>query len=166
MSEPGRCGDPRLAHGRGAVSVEQPRRGLPQRLSALAALAVGVHLFGLYRPTGPPSLSWFPHVDKLEHLIGFGAPVCLLLLAGRAWCRRAGRRSVTRRFRLVVIAVFAAHGVVSELIQHFYYTSRTGDPFDTLADWVGVAFGATLARLAETRRHSAAPAPVAGEASR
>ena len=36
------------------------------------------------------------------------------------------------------------HAVVSELVQHFFYTGRTGDPLDVLADWAGVTLGAVV----------------------
>jgi VanZ family protein len=61
-----------------------------------------------------------------------------------------------------VVAVFAAHGVVSELVQHLFYTTRSGDPFDVLADWTGTALGAVVAwavlgpARVELRRGSAA----------
>lgn len=128
------------------MSESTPRSPLSRALVVLAALAVAVHLFGLYRPAGPPSPSWFPHADKLEHLVGFGAPVFLILIT-RWRTGPAGRRALTRRFSWVVVGVFALHAVVSELIQHFFYTARTGDPLDVLADWTGVAVGAVLAML-------------------
>jgi len=47
----------------------------------------------------------------------------------------------------VVVGIFAAHAVVSELIQHVWYRHRTGDPLDVLADWVGIAAGVLLLRV-------------------
>ncbi|MET0695384.1 MAG: VanZ family protein [Propionibacteriaceae bacterium] len=120
------------------------RFGVPQLLVVLAAGAVAVHLFGLYRPTGPPSPSWFPHIDKAEHLIGFGAPVCLVLLARWRWRRRSGQ-DLTRRFTGLVVGAFALHALVSEVAQHFFYVHRTGDVLDVLADWTGVALGWAVA---------------------
>jgi len=135
------------------------RRSLPQVLTGLATLAVLLHLYGLYRSTGPPVPRWFPQADKLEHLVGFAAPVWLILLArGAALSATTGRPTPPpRRFVLVVVGVFALHGVVSELAQHFFYVHRTGDAFDTLADWAGVASGLALARLSERRRRLRKP---------
>lgn len=144
--------------------TEQARRpGLPQALTGAAVVAVAVHLFGLYRPTGPPSPSWFPHADKAEHLLGFGLPVLLLLLAARAWVPASTGAVVRRdrqRHRLgpLVAAVFAAHAVVSELVQHFFYSGRTGDPLDALADLVGVALGWAASRPLAARLPPAGPA--------
>ena len=68
---------------------------------------------------------------------------------------------VTRRALAGVVAVFAAHAVVSELVQHTFYTGRTGDPLDVLADGVGTAVGAlvgsaVLRRVATGARAGAA----------
>ena len=48
---------------------------------------------------------------------------------------------------MVAIWVFAAHAVVSELIQGAFYTDRSGDPLDLLADWSGIAIAAMLTGL-------------------
>lgn len=115
----------------------------PRRWPVAAALALaglGVHLWGLYRVSGPPTVPWFPGADKVEHLVGFGVPLLLVLVALDARARAAG--SVLRRRTVVVVAAaFAVHGVVSELVQHAFYARRTGDPADTAADWAGVALG-------------------------
>jgi VanZ family protein len=140
--------------GRGR-SVPGGRRSRPaQLLGAAAALSVLVHLFGLYRPTGPPTPSWFPSADKLEHLVGFGAPVCLVLLA-LAFRRSDGLGNPARTTALVT-GLFALHAVVSELAQHFFYVHRTGDPRDVLADWLGVLLGAVAAELVLRRRRTRA----------
>ncbi len=127
------------------------RSPLSQALTVLATAAVLVHLVGLYRTAGPPSPSWFPQADKVEHVVGFGAPVFLILVA-RQWSGRAVGRPLTGRFAGVVVAIFGLHAVVSELIQHFFYVSRTGDPLDAVADSLGVALGSTLAWRVSQRR--------------
>lgn len=124
------------------IAPARPAR-LHRLFAVLSVVAVLGHLYGLYRPTGPPSLSWLPHADKAEHVIGFAAPVALILLTRRfgdsATASSTARSS--RRFGLVVVVVFAVHAVVSELVQHYFYVHRTGDPYDALADWIGVALG-------------------------
>ena len=123
-----------------------PRSGTAQLLTALAAAAVLVHLYALYRPEGPGGWSWFPQLDKVEHVLGFALPVCLVLLARLAAARQApGPR--TSRVWWLVTGVFAAHAVVSELVQHHFYARRSGDPLDVLADWAGVALGWGAARM-------------------
>ena len=100
-----------------------------------AALAVLVQLWGLYRVTGPPTPPWFPNADKVEHVLGFAAPVFLVLLA--SW---RGRQARSRTI-IVVALIFGVHAVLSELIQHTFYRGRSGDPLDVLADWSGIIVG-------------------------
>jgi VanZ family protein len=115
-----------------------------------AAIAMLLQLWGLYRVTGPPQPSWFPDADKVAHISGFALPLMLILLAA-ALRHPPGVRSPNRRLSALVIGVFAAHAVVSELIQHFWYRYRTGDPLDVIADWIGIAAGVVLARLIALR---------------
>jgi VanZ family protein len=111
-----------------------------------AVFAVLVQLWGLYRVTGPPQPPWFSFADKLEHAVGFALPVMLILLAA-ALRRSPGWQWPSPAALAAVVGVFAAHAVVSELIQHVWYRHRTGDPLDVLADWVGIAAGVLLLRV-------------------
>ena len=122
--------------------------------AAGAVLALLLQLWGLYRVVGPPQPPWFPFADKVEHAVGFAVPVLLILLAvvlrsGFGWHWPSMPTSV------LVVAIFAAHGVVSETIQHRWYRYRTGDPLDVLADWLGIALGMLLFRLIFVRRSRA-----------
>ena len=124
----------------------------------LAALGAGVavllQLWGLYRVAGPPQPSWFRFADKVEHAVGFALPVLLILGAGALHGRR-GWQWPGARTSVLVVAIFAAHAVVSEVIQHVWYRYRTGDPLDVLADWVGIAVGFLVFRLIFLRRSRA-----------
>jgi hypothetical protein len=111
-----------------------------------AVVAVSLQLWGLYRVAGPPRPPWFPFADKLEHAVGFALPVMLILLAA-ALRRPPGWPWPSPAAQAAVVGVFAAHAVVSELIQHVWYRHRTGDPLDVLADWVGIAAGVLLLRV-------------------
>jgi len=139
------------------VSGPGSARARWRAVAVLAGLAVLGQLYGLYRVSGPPSPPWFPHADKLEHLLGFALPVALVLLAVGLRSRGAGRRP-ERRAAGLVVGLFVAHAVVSEVVQHLAYTTRTGDPLDALADGVGVALGAAVAAalLRRTPPNSAA----------
>jgi hypothetical protein len=123
--------------------------------AAGAALAVALQLWGLYRVAGPPRPPWFPMADKVQHLVGFALPVMLILLAV-ALRRRQGWRWPSSGTRALVIAAFAAHAVVSEVIQHAWYRHRTGDPLDVAADWVGIAVGLVLLKMILPRSSRAA----------
>jgi uncharacterized membrane protein YhdT len=96
-------------------------------LWCLAGLALAAHLVALYLPGDPQGtieLPWLPGADKVVHLLLFAVPVYLL-----------GR--LTRRVGLVA-GLFAVHAVVSELVQWLFIPHRDGDPFDALADLVGI----------------------------
>jgi VanZ family protein len=134
------------------IAGRRRRFGLPQLLALLATITVGLHVYGLYRPSGPPAPIWFPYADKVQHLIGFAVPVGLILLALRRGSRERAA-AVRSRAVPVVVGLFVLHAVVSELAQHFFYTWRTGDPLDVLADWAGVLLGwGMFALLARDRR--------------
>ena len=117
-----------------------PGRAVRVGVGAAALVSLGVHLWGLYRDHGPPTVPWFPQADKLEHLVGFGLPCFLVLLALHLRAAAAGRLPGTRAVA-VVVGLFVVHAVVSEVVQGTLYTTRSGDPFDALADTVGTGLG-------------------------
>lgn len=102
----------------------------PSRTARTAlAVAVLVQLVVLYAPAGPgPGL--FPQSDKVVHVLVFLVPVALAVV-------------VTRRPSLVAGA-FLTHAVLSEVVQGTLLPLRSGDPFDALADAVGVALGVAV----------------------
>jgi len=108
--------------------------------AVLAVLAVLGQAYGLYRPSGPPQVP-FGSADKVEHAFGFALPVLLVLLALSGRAGAVGRRSVW-----VVIAFFVAQAALSEVIQHRFYQFRTGDPWDVVADCIGVTLGVAVFR--------------------
>jgi hypothetical protein len=133
----------------GTIAWTPPWRAA--RLATAAALvALVIHFWGLYRDHGPPTLRWFPQADKLEHLVGFGLPCFFVLLALHLRAAVAGERLRGRVVGLVV-GLFVVHAGVSEVVQGEFYTSRSGDPFDALADLTGTSLG-LLAYLAVRRR--------------
>jgi hypothetical protein len=128
------------------------RQRLPHVVTALAVAAVLVHLYGLYRPTGPPVPLWFPLADKVGHVLVFALPVGLILLARTGIGAPSARpQQPTHLLVPQVVVAFAVHGVLSEVIQHLAYRHRTGDPADVLADWLGVAVGWGAAHLLALR---------------
>lgn len=126
-----------------------PGRALRVAVTAAALVGLAVHLWGLYRDHGPPTPVWFPQADKLEHLVGFGLPCFLVLLALHLHVAAAGRRLGARAVALVV-GLFVVHAVVSEIVQGDFYTTRSGDPFDAVADTLGTLLG--LAAFLHLRR--------------
>lgn len=123
------------------------RVGVRRVAGALFVLALVAQLVVLYLPSPPSDLPQAPGLDKVLHAAVFLAPALLGVLAGLApaWLG----------------AALAAHAVASELIQHALLAERSGDPWDAVADLVGVALGLGLGlllrrRLAGRRRVPAA----------
>ena len=122
------------------MEVGHRRSPVTTAVAVVTGLVLAVHLWGLYRVTGPPQPPWFPNVDKLEHLIGFATPTALVLATLALRARDHGR-AIRHRTVAVVVAAFVAHAGVSEVVQGMFYRTRTGDPWDAMADSVGVALG-------------------------
>ena len=139
----------------------------PVRLAVTAAAvgAIAIHLWGLYRDQGPPSVPWFPQADKLQHLVGFGLPCFLVLLALHLRAAADGRLLRVPTVALVV-GLFVLHAGVSEVVQGELSTSRSGDPLDTLADVTGTALGLVAYVVVRRRGTSeAARGPSGGRAA-
>jgi hypothetical protein len=99
----------------------------PNRLWRVAfGVALAIQLIAVYSPEGlaGPSITG---LDKVVHVSIFAAPALAALMAGisPAWA----------------LGILALHAPVSELIQHFALSHRTGDVFDAMADFAGVALG-------------------------
>lgn len=104
-----------------------------------AAVALLVQLTVVYAPSGGGAAP-FPHVDKLVHATVFAVPVFFALLARLPF--------------VPVVAVMAAHAPMSEVVQATLLPHRSGDPWDAVADVVGVGVGVLAATLAERRERS------------
>jgi VanZ family protein len=98
----------------------------------LLALAVAVQLVVLYAPESPGPLR-FPQADKVVHVVVFLVPVALAVVAGLR--------------RRVVVGVFAAQALLSEVVQAVLLPHRSGDVLDAVADLTGVALGLLVAAL-------------------
>lgn len=107
-------------------------------LPGAAVVAVVVQLLGLYLPGSPEVGFALPGADKVAHFLIFAVPVWLLgRLTGRIW---------------PVVAVFAAHAVLSEFVQGWFVPYRESDPWDVVADLAGITAAAWL--LLRQRRRS------------
>ncbi len=101
-------------------------------LWTLFAIALVVHLLGLYLPGGTGGPAFFEGEDKLGHMAIFAVVVAPALLLGFP-------------ARLVCVLA-AAHAALSELIQHTLIPRRSGELLDFVADCVGVLVGVLIAR--------------------
>jgi peptidoglycan/LPS O-acetylase OafA/YrhL len=105
----------------------------PRRLWTVALLlALTVQLIIVYSPqgVGGPQVAG---LDKVVHILIFGAPALAALLGG-----------VRRPRRRWALGILALHAPVSELIQHFALPRRSGDVLDAVADLAGIALAATV----------------------
>ncbi|REF37611.1 VanZ family protein [Thermasporomyces composti] len=120
-------------------------RGRAVRLVWWAAFVAAclVNLVAVYAPSQPTTSDLsIPHADKVGHLVIFAAV---------AWTGRGVGLPVRP-----LLGVLVLHAVSSEVIQATVLDDRSGDVYDAVADLVGVAVGALLARVTgvgERRRH-------------
>lgn len=122
--------------------TEVPGRAPGNRWAwALLAVLAG-HLYVLYDPS-PPGPALLPGADKIVHVAIFALPIPLAARALRRWWWLA--------------LALAVHAPVSEAIQGGLLPGRSADPWDMVADLLGVGLGVGAALL--TRR-GGAPAPL------
>lgn len=108
------------------------RRSGALRRWAPLGLALAVNLLVLYAPDhGAPSVAT-PGLDKVVHAVIFAAPAVTGLFAGLrpAW----------------FVPALLAHAIASEIVQHVLLANRQGDPWDVVADVVGVLLGWAVAQ--------------------
>ena len=123
---------------------------MPPLLVCSSAAAVLAQQIGLYGHSGPVQPGWFPAADKAQHGLGFALPMFLVLTTLESYAARAGR-TLRPLWPAVVSGLFAVNAVVSELYQARPGSGRSGDPFDTVADLVGIALGWLSFRLLRDR---------------
>lgn len=120
-----------------AESSPTPRR--PPRssgglLPGLLLVVLALHAVALYLPGSAIAASPVGF-DKVAHLSLFGIPAALAVLAGGWW----------RRW---VPPLLVAHAAISEVVQGSLIPNRAGDPFDALADVIGILLGWGVVALA------------------
>lgn len=107
----------------------------------LLTVAVVANLVLLYWPRPLSAGGDVPHLDKVAHLIVFGAV---------AWTGLQAR--VPARW---LLSVLVAHAALSELAQTYLLPQRSGDLADVVADLAGVVAGSLLARASWRHEHAA-----------
>ena len=108
---------------------------LPRPLLRGLFIAAVLVVFALTMMPLPEMTQVVSSQDKFEHAIAFFA---LMLLGAGGWPERIGRIAVG----------LSAYGLMIEICQHTLTTNRFGDPWDWVADSVGVLLGGLLARRA------------------
>ncbi|WP_405056422.1 VanZ family protein [Kribbella sp. NBC_01505] len=95
---------------------------------AAFVVACVLQLYGVYAPGEPGPGIAIPGIDKVAHFGLFAAVAFTGLKVG-----------VPARWLLAALVVNA---IGSEFVQHYLLPHRDGDPYDALADLLGVAAGA------------------------
>ncbi len=113
-----------------------PRRSEGWRAAGWAALAIlllaQVVCLYLLSVSGPPL---FVGADKVGHVLIFGLPAALAALLGRLW----------------IVALLVLHAALSEPLQGALTTTRVADPWDFVADLVGIVLGVVVAMAIRRR---------------
>ncbi|MFG1624900.1 VanZ family protein [Kribbella sp. NPDC049227] len=89
-----------------------------------------LQLYGVYAPREAGPHVGIPMADKFAHMFLFGSVAFLGL-----------KLRISARW---LLGALVANAIVSELAQYYLLPQRDGDPFDVLADLIGVALGAWL----------------------
>lgn len=106
---------------------------LPPPFLRSAFVVALVTIFILAMIPLPAAMTVFEMQDKVEHA---GAFVVLMLIGHAAWPRRS----------TAIALLLVVYGILIEVAQHSLTTNRVGDPWDVVADSVGVALGLLLIR--------------------
>lgn len=113
-------------------------RGLAWLLLTVLLVAQVWALYLVVPGEGEP---FVPHQDKLGHAVLFGAPFALALVL---------------RSRVAALGLIG-HALASEVLQHVFTSTRMVDPWDAVANLVGIGLAGLLVGLA--RRLPDRPAP-------
>lgn len=100
----------------------------------LLVVAVAANLVVLYAPSSPPGFGGIPLLDKGVHVLAFAAV---------AWTGRAAGVPAP-----LLLGGLVVHAGTSEILQATLLAHRSGDPWDVVADVVGIGLGWGTARAA------------------
>ncbi|WP_246074766.1 VanZ family protein [Marihabitans asiaticum] len=107
--------------------------------AGLTMVLLLMQLVALYAPSA--GSGGVPVSDKVVHAVIFAAPVVSAAVARWRWGALA--------------VLLAVHAPLSELVQGALLPARSGDPWDVVADLVGVAGGCAAALLVTAARRRA-----------
>lgn len=106
--------------------------------AALIWFFLGIYAL-IFRENSGTHLPPFPHFDKLAHALLFFAQIWL---AAKIWLTQS------RQPPYQALLIFGlAYAIVSELAQHFFTQTRSGDIWDIGADLLGTTLALFLAKI-------------------
>ncbi|WP_419180987.1 VanZ family protein [Gilvibacter sediminis] len=112
----------------------------PRFLLALALIySAFLTLVSILEKTDLPKVPMFPFQDKVAHFVAYAG---LAVLWGAYWLRRS-TPSFWKPYLLVLLISSFIYGTIIEFLQAQITQSRSADPYDVVANTVGMFIGAT-----------------------
>lgn len=122
-------------------------RHIPRWFPTIAISAVILYLTLDPNPVDTSDMKLFPGADKVAHAIMFGAFAVVLLYDWNRHKASAPRASIM----LATGALAIAFGALVECLQPALTTTRSGDPYDLVADAAGVVLALAASHLFFTK---------------
>ena len=89
-----------------------------------------------------------PHIDKIVHLVMYGALMFSLIIGNRKWLS-----SVPARYVILSVITFF-YGLVIELIQKYFTIDRSGEIMDAVFNLIGIFLAVAAWFLFKSRKKS------------
>jgi VanZ family protein len=96
-----------------------------------------------FEDTSVPTIQ-IPHLDKIVHFTFYFVAAILGLFSFRMRIREGAS---LKKFMIVMLLLLVIFGIIIEVIQDRYTTSRAGDVFDALANTIGTLVGVLTAKM-------------------
>ena len=106
---------------------------IKNKLSILTALAIMYLSFASADTFDEVDVFVFPHIDKVVHFCMYFGLMLMLQLENRIYAKKA-------RNLMVLLLISLLYGVAIEFGQSLFTTTRQGDFFDALFDFIGILF--------------------------
>lgn len=91
---------------------------------------------------GPEWLN-FQHTDKILHFLFYGIFTALIILA----LPKKPVKNISLNKIILAVLLILVYGSLIETVQHYFITSRTGDPVDVIFNISGGIFAAAIVFL-------------------
>ena len=91
-----------------------------------------------------PDLFNFQHADKILHILFYGIFSGLIIISVS---QTTGNQRINIRTVVFAFVLVLSYGTLMEFLQHYFITTRTGDPFDILFNVIGWGIATTVLYL-------------------
>lgn len=96
-----------------------------------------------FEDTSVPTIN-IPHFDKIVHFTFYFVAAILGLLSFRT---KITQGAPLRKLTIVMLLFLIIFGIIIEVMQYGFTTSRAGDIFDALANTIGALVGVLTAKM-------------------